>query len=219
VEASPAMGKTQGLAGGCLVGAGISFWLAWFLMPLPGTTDPAFILEQVGLASESVFASVAVQMLCCALFVPGLLGLALLPSTRDSTASFVGTSLTGIGVTGFAADAIYHLAAFEMSRPGIAREAMLPVMTRLQSADLAFIVPQLFALAIGVAVLARAAARAGVAPPRVPRELLGALVLAVAGGAAVRALGAGRRELVLAVLALFSLALAELGAALARARS
>ncbi|HXZ84367.1 MAG TPA: hypothetical protein VEI82_02650 [Myxococcota bacterium] len=205
------------MAGACLVGAGIAFWIAWFLMPLPGTNDAAFILEQVGAASGRVFASVAIQMLCCALFVPGLAGLLLAPELRDSSSAFVGVSLAGIGVTGFAADAIYHLVAFEMSRPGIPIDAMLPVMARLQSVDLVFIAPQLLALAAGVGVLASSASRAALAPRRVPRELLLALGLAVLGGAVVHALGAGRRALALAVLALLSLAIAELGAAL-RAR-
>jgi len=213
------MGSTRGIAGACLVGAGVSFWLAWFLMPLPGTTDASFILEQVGAASGSVFVSVAVQMLCCALFVPGLTGLLLAPQLRDSTGAFIGVSLAGVGVTGFAADAIYHLVAFEMSRPGLSREAMLPVMERLQSSDLVFIVPQLLALVAGVAVLAACAVRAGLAPRRVSRELWLALGLAAVGAAAVRALGGGRRVVALGVLALFSLAIAELGAALSRARS
>jgi hypothetical protein len=213
------MGRVQRVAGACLVAAGIAFWLAWFLMPLPGTADPAFILQEVGAAADSVFASVAVQMVCCAAFVPGLLGLARAPDLRDSGAAFAGASLAGIGVTGFAADAIYHLVAFEMTRPGVARDAMLPVMVRLQSGDLAFIAPQLLALVVGVAVLAVVAARAGLAPRRVPRELLAALAVAVIGAAIVRAAGAGRRAVALAVLGLFSLAIAELGAALARARS
>src|SRR5262249_46550927 len=133
--------------------------------------------------------------------------------------AFAGISLAGIGVTGFAADAIYHLVAYEMSRPGISREAMLPVMERLQSADLVFIGPQLLALLAGVVLLAATSARRGLAARRVPFELCLALGVAVAGGAAVRALGSGRRAVALAVLALFSLAVAELGAALARARS
>jgi len=213
------MGKVRRIAGGCLVGAGISFWLAWFLMPLPGTTNAAYILDQVGAASGSVFASVAIQMICCALFVPGLAGLLLAPELGDSTGVFVGASLAGIGVTGFAADAIYHLVAFEMSQPGVSREAMLPVMERLQSSDLVFIAPQLLALVAGIALLAARSTRSGLAPRRVPRELWAALGLAVVGGAAVRALGSGRRALALCVLALFSLAIAELGAALSRARS
>ena len=125
----------------------------------------------------------------------------------------------GIGATGFAADAIYHLLAAEMVAPGVAREAMLPVMERFQSADLAFIVPQLLALVVGVGWLALLAARAGAASRWTPRLLALALLVAVAGGAAARAFGGGRRAVALGALALFSLAIAELGRGAARARS
>src|SRR5262245_64328458 len=113
-------------AGACLVAGGISFWLAWFLMPLPGTTDPAFILEQVGAVPERVWWSVAVQLLCSALLVPGVLGLALVEPLRRSGAAFAGASLVGIGDTGFASDALYHLPAYGMTLPGVARHATLP---------------------------------------------------------------------------------------------
>lgn len=205
-------------AGACLVGAGIAFWLAWFLMPLPGTTDPAFILEAVGATPTSVWWSVAVQLLCSALLVPGALGIALADPLRRSGASFAAASLVGIGATGFAADAIYHLLAYEMTLPGVAREAMLPVMARFQSADLAFIVPQLLALIGGVAWLAALAARAGLASRLAPRLLWIALGIAVFGGAAARAAGDGRRAVALGALAAFALAIAELGRGLARAR-
>ncbi|HKC51760.1 MAG TPA: hypothetical protein VKF60_13265 [Myxococcota bacterium] len=69
------MSSLARIAGGCWVGAAISFWLAWFLMPLPGTTDAALILEEVGAMSERVFWSVALQLISSALFVPALLGL------------------------------------------------------------------------------------------------------------------------------------------------
>ena len=212
-------GSIARAAGACLVGAAITFWLAWFLMPLPGTTDTAFILEQVGATRERVFWSVALQLLSSALFVPGLLGLLAATPLRESVGGFVAASLVGIGATGLAADAIYHLLAFEMTAPGVTREAMVPVMDRFQSADLAFVAPQLLALLAGVGALVRVSSRAGVAPRRAPRWLGLALVAAVAGAAAVRAAGLPRRVVAMAVLGAFSLALAELGAGLRRARS
>lgn len=213
------MAGVRGIAGACLIGAGVSFWLAWFLMPLPGTTDAAFILEQVALTRGSVFASVAVQLVSSALLVPGVLGVVQATPLRESRSAFLAASLVGIGATGFAADAIYHLLAAEMVAPGVSREAMLPVMERFQSADLVFIVPQLLALVVGVAWLALLAARAGAASRWTPRLLALALVVAVAGGAAARAFGGGRRAVALGALALFSLAIAELGRGGARARS
>jgi len=219
MEASAAMAWVGRFAGVCLVAAGISFWLAWFLMPLPGTADAAFILEQVGAASASVYASVAVQVVCAALFVPGLAGLILDPRLRDSPGAFFGASLAGVGVTGFAADAIYHLIAYEMSLRGVARDAMLPVMERLQGGDLVFVAPQLGALFIGTGWLAVAAARAGVAPRRAWLELALAPALGLLGALAVVSLGAPRRLVALSALGLYSLAVAELGAALWRPRS
>jgi hypothetical protein len=207
-------------AGACWVGAAISFWLAWFLMPLPGTTDAAFILEQVAATPERVFWSVALQLISAALFVPGLLGLVSVSALRGSRGAFVAAALVGIGATGLAADAIYHLLAYEMSLPGVTREAMLPVMQRFQSTDLVFVAPQLLALLGGVGLLAWRGARAGAVSHWAPRLFVTALAVAAAGGAAVRAAGgAGRRALALSVLALFSLAVAELGASLWRARS
>ena len=213
------MSSVSRLAGSCLVGAGISFWGAWFLMPLPGTTDAAFILEQVGATPERVWWSVVLQVTSSALFLPGLLGIARDVRLRESGSAFAAAALTGVGVTGLAADAIYHLAAYEMSRPGVARDAMLPVMERFQSADLVFVAPQLLALVAGIGFLGVVAARAGAASRRVPRLLALALGVAVVGGATARALGTGRREIALSALALFALAIAELGAGLWRARS
>jgi hypothetical protein len=200
------MGWVSRAAGACLVGAGITFWLAWFLMPLPGTTDPAFILEAVGETPGSVWWSVAVQLVCSALLVPGVLGVALAEPLRRSGAAFAAAALVGIGATGFAADAIYHLLAYEMTLPGVARDAMLPVMARFQSADLAFIVPQLLALLVGVAWLGVLGARARVSGRLVP-YLVG---LTVVGFPAASAAGSGRRAVMLVALALFSAAIAEL---------
>jgi hypothetical protein len=205
------------LGGVCLVGAAITFWLAWFLMPMPGTTDVAFILEQVAATPERVWLSVGAQTVSAALFVPGLLALARARGVGDSTAGFAALSLAGIGATGLASDAIYHLLAYEMTLPGIDRAAMVPVMARFQAQDLVFVAPQLLALLVGLAWLAFVAARAGAASRLAPRLVLAALALALAGGIAVRAAGgSGRRALALGVLALFSLSIAGLGAGLAR---
>jgi hypothetical protein len=219
VEASARMaGPVSRVAGACLVGAAISFWLAWWLMPLPGTTDTAFILEQVGATRARVFASVAVQVVSGALLVPGLLGLTAATPLRGSTAAFAAASLVGIGATGLAADAIYHLLAFEMTAPGVIREAMVPVMDRFQSADLVFVAPQLLALLAGVGWLCALAPRVGLAP-RARLWIVLALAAALLGAVAVRAAGLPRRVVAMTVLAGFSLALAELGASLWRARS
>src|SRR5512139_3459302 len=73
------------IGGVCLVGAALTFWLAWFLMPMPGTTDVAFILEQVAATPERVWLWVGVQILSAALFIPGLLALARVSGIGDSS--------------------------------------------------------------------------------------------------------------------------------------
>jgi hypothetical protein len=208
--------STERIGGVCLIAAAFTFWMAWFLMPLPGTTDVAFILEQVGATPERVWLSVAVQIVSSALFVPALLALARVRGVGDSPLGFAALSLGGIGATGLAADAIYHLLAYEMVLPGIDRAAMVPVMARFQAQDLVFAAPQLVALLLGLAALSWIAARAGIVSRASPRLQLAALALAGIGGAAVRLSGGGRRAVALGVLALFSLSLAWLGAALAR---
>lgn len=212
----PRVTDSRRIGGWCLVGAALSFWLSWLLMPMPGTTDVAFIFEQVGATPERVFASVAAQMISSALLVPGLLAFVGVPELRGSALGFASASLAGIGATGFAADAIYHLLAYEMVRPGISREAMVPVMARFQAEDLVFVAPQLLALLLGLGLVSLAAARAGLVPRANPRLHLAALALALGGGLAVGALGQGRRLVALGVLALFSLAVAWVGVALAR---
>ncbi len=187
-------------------------------MPLPGTTDVAFILEQVGLTPDRVYWSVVIQLLSSALFVPALVGLCSVTPLRGSGHGFAAATLFGVGVTGLAADAIYHLVAYEMVLPGVSREAMVPVMTRLQGPDLVLVAPQLVALLGGGAYLAWSAARAGAAR-WAPRLMALALAAAVAGGACVRVFGLERRFVAVTVLALWSLAVAELGAGLWRVRS
>jgi len=211
------MPGSRRIGGACLVGAALSFWLAWFLMPMPGTTDVAFILDQVGAAPDRVWLSVAVQLLSAALFVPGLLAFVLEVERRSPRLGFAAASLSGIGATGFAADAIYHLLAYEMVRPGVSRDVMLPLMARFQSADLIFVAPQLLALLVGLGLASLAASRAGLVPRANPWLHIVALGVAVFGGLVAHATGAGRRLVALCVLGVFSLAVAWVGIGLARA--
>lgn len=220
MEASALMSSVARIAGVCWVGAAISFLARVVPDAVAGTTDAGFILAEVGATSGRVFWSVAFQLISSALFAPALLGLVSVSPRRGAGLGFAAASLVGVGVTGLAADAIYHLVAYEMSLPGVTRDAMLPVMDRFQSADLVFVAPQLVALLGGVGLLGWSAARAGVASHWVPRLLGLALGVALVGAAALRAGGgAGRLALALSVLALFSLSLAELGRGLWRARS
>lgn len=210
------MSDSRRFGGVCLIAASISFFLAWLLMPMPGTTDVAYILENVAKTTDRVWLSVAIQLVSSALFVPGILAFVTTEELRGSRQGFAAASLAGVGATGLAADAIYHLLAYEMVQPGIPRDAMIPLMTRFQREDLVFVAPQLVALLLGLAGMSLVASRSGVVSRANPMLHAFALGIALAGGALVAALGAGRRGVALAVLAAFSTAVAGLGAALAR---
>ena len=127
--------------------------------------------------------------------------------------------MAGIGATGFAADAIYHLLAYEMVQPGIERAAMVPLMARFQSADLVFVAPQLLALLLGLGLVSFAppapvscrARTPGSTSPR-SRWPWSAESLPTQRGEVVELLA-------MSVLALFSLAVAWVGVALVRVRS
>src|SRR5262245_3007937 len=93
--------------------ASASFWLSWFLMPDPGTTDAAHILAIVKQNRFSVLASVLVQITSSAAYLAALFLLVRIVVPRKT--AMVGLMLFGIGVLGLCADAFFHLLAFFMT--------------------------------------------------------------------------------------------------------
>jgi hypothetical protein len=168
-----------------LVPAAIGFWVSWLLMPGVGVTDPARILELVGRHRPQVFASVVVQLLSAALYLPGLFALA--AAEPRARAIRTGCVLLAIGATGSAADAIFHLVAYEMTAAGAPTVALAPVMARLQGPDLALLLPFVAAFFAGHAVLAVAHRNRGRAGRWALGLLLGAPLAAIACGAAAHA--------------------------------
>jgi hypothetical protein len=114
---------------------------AWALMPDAATNDAAHILQAVGAARPRVRASALIQLLAAALLVAGLLGLA-----RAATPGLLPIAW---GVLGMGADAVFHQLAYEMTGPAIDAAAVLPVMARMQTAELAPHVPLLLAFVLG----------------------------------------------------------------------
>jgi hypothetical protein len=147
------------VAGVLLAMAAGTFWLSWVLMPGVGVVDAARILELVAQQRGLVTASVVVQLLSSVLFVPGLIGVSALARVRGSQMLEVGSTLLMIGALGSAADAIFHLAAYEMTHPSAAPAAMLPVMERLQTGGVRFLAPFVLAFFAGSIVLATAMGR------------------------------------------------------------
>lgn len=168
------------LAGGLLVTGSATFWVCWALMPMPGTTDPAFILDAVAAARPQVLASCAVQLLSAAAWTVALVLAPGPPGRRGQLAWWGGASLLAVGMTASAADAIYHLAAYELTDPAVPVDVALPVMSRLQGVDLALLLPGVGAFAVGLGVFVLAG---------IQRELISRASLAWFAAAVVAGVG------------------------------
>jgi hypothetical protein len=134
--------------------ASLLFWAAWLLMPGVGITDTATIFALVGQYRPQVMLSVCVQLLSAAVYVPGVLALLRSPLASTSRSLRWGCALLLMGAMGSAADAIFHLVAYEMTAPGVNTGAMVPVMQMLQGPDLKLLGPMILAFFAGHAVLA-----------------------------------------------------------------
>lgn len=158
------MGKAMSMrwTGWVLFTAGICFWTSWALMPGVGVTDAATILQLVGAQPGQVLTSSILQLLSAALLALATLGLARLFNSSGGRFRSWSVAMLAIGGCGNAADAIYHQLAYEMVRPGIDQAAMLPVMERMQSVDLLYVLPLILAFLLGCAGLAIGAARSGI---------------------------------------------------------
>lgn len=142
------------MTGYILIFAGVTFWISWFLMPDPGTTDAAHILAIVKEKRTSVFASVIVQIVSSAAYIVALCLMAqrYLPQRK---VTFAGIVLLGIGVLGLCSDAFFHLLAFYMTDSTVNMQAdVIAVMTFMQTGGVAFLVPLLLPFFIGSLLLA-----------------------------------------------------------------
>jgi hypothetical protein len=203
----------RGFAGASLIGAALLFWLSWYLMPLPGTTDAAFILEQVRQQRGSVIASAILQTLSAVMTVPAALLAVRLPTPerRGSTLLHVGAALFLVGAIGNGADAVYHQMAFEMTAPGVDVAAVAPVMTRMQTQDIRLLAPMMLAFFAGAVCLAVGLARASLASARLWQLYAITPLVGILARAATVAAGTGPRPVSLVVLGFFSVALAWTG--------
>ena len=204
------------LAGASLVLAALLFWLAWWLMPGVGITDAGRILELVGQHATRVRVSVIAQLVSAAAYAPALIGMVATRRLRRQRWIRGGAIVLLIGAMGSAADAVFHLLAVAMVGPGIDRAAALPVMEQMQGPGLRFIAPMILAFFLGTAALALGSARLGLVSRANPAALLLALALALVGGPLAAGSPGAARGVGLAVLGLFSLSQAWIGAALWR---
>jgi len=197
------------ITGWILLTAATLFWTSWALMPGVGVTDAAAILRLVSAQRGYVLASSILQLASAAFFALAIPGLATRLHTLQERWA---VALLSVGACGDAADAIYHQLAYEMTRPGVDQAAMLPVMQRMQSVDLLYLLPLILAFLLGCVVLAVTSMRSGLVTKWNPLLYLSIPLIVLTG----RLFGAPSRVIGLTVLAVLSLSLAWIGAALAR---
>jgi hypothetical protein len=152
----PAIERGMRATGAWLILASVGFWLSWWLMPGVGVTDTATIFALVSQQRAGVYASVVVQLIYAAACVVAAAQLRASDRARASRTMRVGCSLLAVGAVGSAADAMFHLVAFEMTARGMDLPAMVPVMQRLQGPDLGLLAPFIAAFLAGHVLLALA---------------------------------------------------------------
>lgn len=147
------MNKSIQIAGYLLVSAALTFWLSWFLMPDPGTTDAAHILQIVKQARTGVLSSVITQIISSVLFVIALCRLTqhFLPQKKIT---FTGIVLLNIGAMGLCADAFFHLLAYYMTDSTVhVQDDVVRVMAFMQTGGVMFLIPLLLPFFIGTLLL------------------------------------------------------------------
>ena len=210
-----AAARAAGSAGRLLMTAAAAFWLGWLLMPAVGITDAIRILEGVGAHRSEVAVSSVLHLVAAAALGLAVPGLARWRPAQGTRFVSLAASLLAIGACALAADAIFHLVAYEMTATGADPAQMAPVMQRLQSRDLPFVLPGVLSFFLGAGALAGGASQAGLVSRWNPR--LHGIALATALAGILLAPPGSGRAIGLVVLGLVSASLAWVGLALERA--
>jgi len=142
------------LAGYLFSLAAVTFWISWYLMPDPGTTDTLHILKIVKEQRASVLDSVTVQIISSLLYLTALF-LLLQKGFDKRRINLAGVILLGIGAMGLCADAFFHLLAYYMTDASVTiQQDIVTVMNFMQTDALVFLVPLLLPFFFGSLALA-----------------------------------------------------------------
>jgi hypothetical protein len=147
------MNESIQTAGYLLMMAALTFWLGWFFMPDPGTTDAAHILQIVKAARNGVLNSVITQIISSLLFS---VALCLLSQhvLHHKKMTVTGIVLLNIGAMGLCADAFFHLLAYYMTDNTVhIQEDVVRVMAFMQTGGVVFLIPLLLPFFIGTWLL------------------------------------------------------------------
>ncbi|MFQ3855127.1 hypothetical protein ACLK29_03435 [Leptospira kirschneri] len=136
-----------------LIFAAITFWISWFLMPDPGTTDTRHILEIVKVSRNFVWYSAITQIVSSVSYMIVLFSLAdlITPQKKMTLSGFV---LFGIGVLGMCSDAFFHLLAYYMTDDSVLiQENVIIIMNFMQTKGVIILIPLLLPFFIGSLIL------------------------------------------------------------------
>ncbi|EMJ91404.1 putative membrane protein [Leptospira kirschneri str. JB] len=136
-----------------LIFAAITFWISWFLMPDPGTTDTRHILEIVKVSRNFVWYSAITQIVSSVSYMIVLFSLAdlITPQKKTTLSGFV---LFGIGVLGMCSDAFFHLLAYYMTDDSVLiQENVIIIMNFMQTKGVIILIPLLLPFFIGSLIL------------------------------------------------------------------
>jgi hypothetical protein len=204
-------------AGLLLIAAAALFLLSWLLMPGVGVTDAAQIFDLVAHQRSSVMLSVVIQLLSTALYVPALLGISCAVSHTSGSGVRWGAGLLLLGAMGSAIDAVFHLLAYAMTRPGLERGSLLDVMAFMQGPGLRLVAPFIVSFFLGGVVLSVVLTKRHTVSKASVYTYLMSLGIAVAGAAAVSGGVISSRAVGLSVLGGVCMAQAWVGFELCRA--
>lgn len=197
---------TSQLSGYLLMLASACFFISWWLMPDPGTTDTKHILSIVKASRLQVICSVTVQIISSLLYTVAAL-LLVRRSSLHKTA-FAGVVLLAIGAMGLCADAFFHLLAYYMTSNSVTvQEDIITVMNYMQTDALVFLIPLLLPFIAGSILLTAGLDKQSIISKWPLRIIVIALLTGLAGAVITRSAGAvSGATLSMMVLALFSIA-------------
>ena len=148
------MNKSKVFAGSLLICGAIGFFVSWSLMPDPGTTDTAHILDVVKQSRSDVINSVIIQIITSVIYIAALFMLTQI-SFQLNKLSLVGICLVGVGVLGLCSDAFFHLLAWFMTDDSVnTQKDVVRVMEFMQTDGVRFLIPILLPFFFGGLILA-----------------------------------------------------------------
>ena len=182
------MNKQKKLAGCLMILAAVTFWISWFLMPDPGTTDTEYILNAVREVRASVLCSVIIQIISSVLYVITLFKLAQLIHPVKKIIS-TGMIPFCIGAMGLCADAFFHLLAYFMTDSSVnIQQDVIQVMEFMQTTGVIFLIPLLLPLFIGSLVVAIGLQRRMMISKTPTVLFITAFVIGIIGGVSTNAM-------------------------------